>query len=170
LVENCGTTNPDFLVNLAGSLLGYICVAVGIVWRLKDAFQCSTWLPLYYSIVYNALCYSGVDGVWAIAATQFMTRFMTCVILTFRCVFFDLKIEGEEEDGDNKDEERKNEKVVAERYQHEGIGTEQTDDNDEKEEKNEKAVVKVDEEVHVNDDGAQHVEEDKRGGEKNWKL
>lgn len=105
LVRVCGTANPNFLVDVASSLLGYTCVAVGIIWRLKEAFQCSTWMPLYYNTAYNAMCYNGTGGVWAIAASQFLTSFMTCIILTCRCVFFDLEIEGEEDE----DQEEENE-------------------------------------------------------------
>jgi hypothetical protein len=166
LVENCGTTNPDFLVNLAGSLLGYICVAVAIVWRLKDAFQCSTWLPLYYYTVYNALCYNGVNGVWDIAATQFLTCFMTCVILTCRCVFFDLKIEGEEL-------KEKIERIVAEGDEEGHIGTAVDNDKDETKEKMEKAVTEVDGVVQFDDVSAEQAkveEKDKKELEMNEKA
>lgn len=104
LVEACGTANPSFLVDVAGALLGYTCAAVGVVWRVREAFQCSTWLPIYYNTVYNAMCYNGVDGVWTIAATQFLTCLMACVICTCRCVFFDLTVEGES-DGDEEKED-----------------------------------------------------------------
>ncbi|KAG7372726.1 hypothetical protein IV203_018869 [Nitzschia inconspicua] len=103
LVEICGTPNPTFLTNAASSVLGYSCVAVAVLWSVKEAFQCSTWMPLYYNTVYNAMCYNGVNGVWSIAATQYLTSFMACIILTCRCVFFDLEVEGE--DGDVKDAE-----------------------------------------------------------------
>ena len=109
LVNVCGTVNTNFLVTVSSSLLGYTCVAVGILWRLREAFQCSTWLPLYYNTVYNAMCYNGVNGVWAIAATQFLTCFMACVILTCRAVFLDLEIEGEDEKEENDDQEEEEE-------------------------------------------------------------
>lgn len=44
------------------------------------------------TIVYSALCYNGTAGVWSIAATQFTTVLMACIILTFRSVFFELEI------------------------------------------------------------------------------
>jgi hypothetical protein len=116
LVENCGTTNTNVLLNMTESLLGNICVAIGIVWDMKDSFQCSTWMPLYYNTVYHELCYNGVNVVWDIAATQFLTCFMACVILTCRCVFFDLEITGEKEEDDDDDDnkqDKKNKKMVA---------------------------------------------------------
>ena len=42
--------------------------------------------------MYNAVCYNATDGFWTIAATQFTTVLMACIILTFRAIFFDLEI------------------------------------------------------------------------------
>ena len=66
---NCRTKHTE---NLCFSLLELICHSA---------------LP-----VYNAVCYNAIDGLWSIAATQFTTVLMTCIILTFRAVFFDLEI------------------------------------------------------------------------------
>jgi hypothetical protein len=139
LVTVCGTSNPFFLNQVAGSLLGYTCVAVGILWRLRDAFQCSTWMPIYYNTVFNALCYNGVNGVWAIAATQFLTCLMTCIILTCRCVFFDLETEvaeGEEND-DEEGLENKEDEVAKEAAQ-------ERDDDDDDDDKEDEVAKEVD--------------------------
>jgi hypothetical protein len=92
LVSICGSTSTAIFKDIIDSLLQYTCGIVKILWDVKDALRCSTWVPLYYNTVYSAMCYNGTTGVWAIAATQFMTTLMTCIILTFRCVFFDLEI------------------------------------------------------------------------------
>jgi len=96
LVAECGTTNPQFFSDMLGTLLGYTCTGLGILWQLISVIDCSSWLPLYYTAVYSATCYNGVYGVWAVAATQFLTFFMVCIVLTFRCVFFELEIPKEE--------------------------------------------------------------------------
>jgi hypothetical protein len=38
------------------------------------------------------MCYNGTSGVWAIAATQFMTTLMAGFIITFRAVFWELQV------------------------------------------------------------------------------
>lgn len=43
--------------------------------------------------VHNAVCYNAISGFWIIAATQFTTVLMACIILTFRAVFLEVEIE-----------------------------------------------------------------------------
>jgi len=88
----CGTTDPNLFADIISTSVTYLCGVIGLLVDVGKAFQCSTWMPLYYNTVYNALCYNGIDGVWSIAATQFTTVLMACIILTFRAVFFDLEI------------------------------------------------------------------------------
>jgi hypothetical protein len=106
LVNVCGTPNPDYFSTVAGTLAGYVCASVGILWQLKEAFECNTWLPLYYNTVYNAMCYNGTDGVWSIAASQFVTTFFAAIILTCRCVFFELQVEGVDDKGEEETEDK----------------------------------------------------------------
>mmetsp|Transcript_26602 Transcript_26602/g.63407 ORF Transcript_26602/g.63407 Transcript_26602/m.63407 type:complete len:850 (+) Transcript_26602:962-3511(+) len=101
----CGTPDPGIYSQIFDTMSGYLCATVSGLLDLQAALSCQTWLPLYYSTVYNAMCYNGTSGVWAIAATQFMTTLMTGFILTFRAVFWELEIEGDEEEED--EEEKK---------------------------------------------------------------
>lgn len=89
----CGTTQENVFATTFLTMGAYLCASVGALLRLRYAFECSTWMPLYYNTVYSAMCFNGTSGVWSIAATQFMTVLMTGFILTFRAVFWELEID-----------------------------------------------------------------------------
>jgi len=108
LGQACGSFDPLVFTIIIERLSQYICGAGRLVWGIWEAFQCQTWMPLYYTIVYSAMCYSGTSGVWTIAASQMLTVFMACIILTFRCVFFDLKIAEANPGESNKSASEKN--------------------------------------------------------------
>lgn len=91
VTEFCGTTDRYLFADLITTSLKYLCGVIGLSLDLRKAFQCSTWMPLYYNTLHNAVCYNGIDGLWSIAATQFTTVLMACIILTFRSVFLDLE-------------------------------------------------------------------------------
>mmetsp|Transcript_25883 Transcript_25883/g.71090 ORF Transcript_25883/g.71090 Transcript_25883/m.71090 type:complete len:733 (+) Transcript_25883:343-2541(+) len=96
--EFCGTTDPDLFVDAVSTILKYLCGVIGTMIDLRKAFKCSTWMPLYYNTLHNAVCYNAIDGLWSIAATQFTTTVMACIILAFRAVFFDIEITVENHD------------------------------------------------------------------------
>lgn len=89
----CGTTDVNLFSDIIATGVKYICGTIGLSLDVRRVFECSTWMPLYYNTIYNAVCYNGIDGVWSIAATQFTTVLMACIILTYRAVFFDLEID-----------------------------------------------------------------------------
>jgi hypothetical protein len=88
----CGATDTSFFVVAADTISGLLCTSLKTLSAIRTTFRCSTWLPIYYEVVYNAMCYNGTGGVWALAATQFTVVFMACIIMTFRAVFWDLEI------------------------------------------------------------------------------
>eukprot|EP00536_Pseudo-nitzschia_multiseries_P007276 jgi/Psemu1/304746/fgenesh1_kg.168_\ len=90
--EFCGTTDPYLFVDIISTIIKVLCSVMGLMLDIRKAFQCSTWMPLYYNTLHNAVCYNATDGLWIIAVTQCTTVLMACIILTFRAVFFDLEI------------------------------------------------------------------------------
>jgi len=88
VTEFCGTID---YADLTSSSLKVLCSVIGLTLDLRKATKCSTWMPLYYNTLHNAVCYNGINGLWITAVTQLTTLLMACIILTFRAVFFDLE-------------------------------------------------------------------------------
>jgi hypothetical protein len=112
----CGSPDSSAFVSALVTISGYICSALNALIDLRAAFQCQTWLPIYYNTVYNAMCFNGTDGVWALAASQFIVVFMACVIMTFRAVFWDLEVSEESNvdiDGEGGDRSEQGGDVLA---------------------------------------------------------
>lgn len=97
----CGSPDSSFFTGSLVIISDVLCAALKSLVLVQAAFRCQTWLPLYYNAVYNAMCYNGTNGVWALAATLFAVVFMTCIIMTFRAVFWDLEISDDVSNVDN---------------------------------------------------------------------
>jgi len=76
----CGTTDPNLFADIIATSVTYLCGVICLLVEVGKAFRCSSWMPLYYNTVYDALCYNGIDGIWSIAVTQFTTVLMACII------------------------------------------------------------------------------------------
>ena len=68
--EVCGETDVEALSDLIVEASEQMCAMANLLGSLEDFFRCSSWYPLYQSVVHETLCYS-VDAYAWIAATQF---------------------------------------------------------------------------------------------------
>lgn len=122
LAGECNVTNTSSVEANVSTLFASVCSSVLLLRNIRNAFSCQTWLPLYYTAVYDALCYNGTNGVWAIAATQFVVVVMACLIMTFRAVFWDLKImDDRPKDDDEEDDDSGNHEKGGEQPQERSI-------------------------------------------------
>jgi len=49
VTEFCGTTDPNLFADIISTSLKYLCGVIGFTFDLRLAFQCKTWMPLYYN-------------------------------------------------------------------------------------------------------------------------
>lgn len=85
--EVCGETDVEALSELLVEASDQMCVMGSLVGSLQTFFRCSTWYPLYQSVVHETLCYS-VDAYAWIAASQFAVVFLAMVVVTCRNVIY----------------------------------------------------------------------------------
>ena len=90
----CGFYAPDRVSDLAEDTNDNICGIVSILESIRQYFQCNNFYPVYETVVYDAICYQGMEGFTWVASTQFVVVVMAMVILTYRGAFYDLKIIG----------------------------------------------------------------------------
>jgi hypothetical protein len=88
----------DVVTRLNASVNGILCSLANAGVSIRKFFQCSTWYPLYQSVLQNTVCYSAIPAFTWIAVTQFIILMLTMVIMTCRVVLWDLAPEEEEEE------------------------------------------------------------------------
>ncbi|MGK3756251.1 MAG: hypothetical protein ACI8RD_008562 [Bacillariaceae sp.] len=47
--EFCGTTDKNLFADIIATSLKYLCSVIGLSIDVLQAFQCKTWMPLYYN-------------------------------------------------------------------------------------------------------------------------
>lgn len=88
-IEDVCGVEPGLLIVAADSAIGSLCRMGETLRNIRLFFTCDNWYPLYESITYETLCYSGTEGFAWVASTQFVIVFMTMIILTLRVTFYE---------------------------------------------------------------------------------
>jgi hypothetical protein len=88
----CTSGNTAHALFLTSAASNQLCFIAESMQEIRLFFQCSNWYPLYENAMYDALCYSGTDGFAWVTITQLIIVLMAMLILTFRIVFYDIKV------------------------------------------------------------------------------
>ena len=88
----CGFDDPGKVSALAETTNSNLCDVISVMETIRQYFQCRNWYPLYETIVYDAICYDGMEGFTWVVSTQFVVVVMALIILTLRGAFYDLDI------------------------------------------------------------------------------
>jgi hypothetical protein len=101
-IENVCGVESSLITLAADTVANSLCRMGGNLQSIRLFFYCDNWYPLYESITYETLCYSGTEGFAWVASAQFVIVFMTMIILTLRITFYE---DQEEISGESHQEE-----------------------------------------------------------------
>lgn len=88
-IENVCGVESSLITLAADTFASSLCRMGGNLQSIRLFFYCDNWYPLYESITYETLCYSGTEGFAWVASAQFVIVFMTMIILTLRITFYE---------------------------------------------------------------------------------
>jgi hypothetical protein len=102
----CGG-QPNLLEAAGDSATDLLCRVGELLVDLRSYLACDNWYPLYETLAYETVCYSGTEGFAWVAITQFVIVFMTMIILTLRMAFYEIEVlePAIEDDGRSEEEE-----------------------------------------------------------------
>jgi hypothetical protein len=88
--ETCGGS-PSILASAASTAAEFLCQLWNTLVTVQTFFACDNWRPLYTLIVYDALCYQGIVGFTAMAASQICIVLLSMVMFTMRAAFIEIR-------------------------------------------------------------------------------
>jgi hypothetical protein len=91
-IKNACGDSPTLLTAAGDSVTDLLCRVAELLVDVRDFFSCDNWYPLYETVTYETMCYSGTEGFAWVASTQFVIVFMTMIILTLRMAFYEIEV------------------------------------------------------------------------------
>jgi hypothetical protein len=87
----CGNGTLPVVVATGDLVSQGLCDIGDVLRSVRVYFNCRNWYPLYQTLTYDTVCFSGTEGFAWVASTSFVIVLMTMIILTLRITFYEVE-------------------------------------------------------------------------------